>query len=132
MSILSLVLFLLLLSVAIAFQGPGPEDPDTAAEPGSAQEQPGVSDAENNDGGNAVYGPRLVVTSVLGFLGAVVAVTTAFFIYRKARGKPLDIAKIARRFGRSREGRSQGIGEGEEEVENVAQPPPVAMEEGTV
>lgn len=132
MSRLSLVLFLLLLSRAVAVQGSNPKGPDTETWPVPAQDQPAVSDAQKDDGGKAVYGPRIVVTSVLGFLAAVIVVATAFFIYRKATGKPLDMAKLVRMFGRPRESGPQRTGDEDDDVENVAQPSPVSTEEGTL
>lgn len=132
MSRLALAVFLLLLSASVGIQGPDPEGPDAAEEPVPPQEQPAVSDDNADDSGNAVYGPRIVVSSVLGFLGAMLVVATAFFVYRKGTGRPLDSVKIASFLRRRFNGRVQQTEDVDVTPQIIAQPPPVAMEEGAL
>lgn len=125
-----LPLLLLLLSPhAAAFPGPEPEGPDAAEDPLPPEEQPAISDATDDDTGNAVYAPRVVVSSVLGFLGAIIVVATTFFIYKKANHKPLDYVNIAAFFRRSSNSNDPQARSRTEHTQIVTQPPPVATQD---
>lgn len=125
MSRLSLTIFLLLLSASVAVQGPSPEGPESADGSGGQPDGPPVADAGAGDRNNAVIAPRIIVSSVLGFIIAMVIAATAFFMHKKKAATPLD-AMLVRLFG----GKGRTESERREsniEEQQVARPPDVAL-----